>query len=122
MTYTAEPVRGSGGMACNVTATAKSGKYEIETEYITDPSRNTVLMHVAFAPHEPGLHLFVRLDATVNGNGGGGSGNGGADSATGDASTRHPLLISSDTNTATNAADRGHAPTRLQALGGPRTA
>src|SRR6266699_6641865 len=71
MSYTAEPVRGSGGMACNVTATANSGKYEIETEYITDPSRNTVLMHVAFAPHEPGLHLFVRLDATVNGNGGG---------------------------------------------------
>src|SRR5213083_1476294 len=37
MTYTAEPVPDSGGMACNITATAKSGKYEIETEYITDP-------------------------------------------------------------------------------------
>src|SRR2546427_520052 len=65
MTYRAEPVPDSGGMACNVTATAKSGKYEIETEYITDPSRNTVLMHVAFAPHEPGLHLYVRFDATA---------------------------------------------------------
>src|SRR2546430_12943440 len=92
MTYTAEPVRGSGGMACNVTATAKSGNYEIETEYITDPSRNTVLMHVAFAPHEPGLHLFVRLDATVNGNGGGGSGNGGARLADHERSDGHPLI------------------------------
>ncbi len=122
MTYTAEPVRGSGGMACNVTATAKSGKYEIETEYITDPSRNTVLMHVAFAPHEPGLHLFVRFDATVNGNGGGGSGNGGADSATVDASTGHPVLISYDTNTATNAANRDYAQPVYEALDGPLTA
>ena len=37
-------------MACRVTATAKSGKYTIETDYITDPSRNTVLMHVTFTP------------------------------------------------------------------------
>src|SRR2546430_16696075 len=91
MTYTAEPVRGSGGMACNVTATAKGGNYEIETEYITDPSRNTVLMHVAFAHHGPGLHLFVRLDATVNGNGGGGSGNGGADPGTPEPPTGQPV-------------------------------
>ena len=122
MTYTAEPVRDSGGMACNVTATAKSGKYEIETEYITDPSRNTVLMHVAFTPHEPGLHLYVRLDATVNGNGGGGSGNGGADSATVDASTGHPLLVSYDTNTATNAANRDYAQPVYEALDGPLAA
>ena len=119
MTYTAEPVRDSGGMACNVTATAKSGKYEIETEYITDPSRNTVLMHVAFSPHEPGLHLYVRLDATVNGNGGGGSGNGGADSAAVDASTGHPVLVSYDTNTATNAANRDYAQPVYEALDGP---
>jgi glucoamylase len=118
-TYTAEPVRDSGGMACNVTATAKSGKYEIKTKYITDPSRNTVLMHVAFTPHEPGLHLYVRFDATVNGNGGGGSGNGGADSATVDASTGHPVLVSYDTNTATNAANRDYAQPVYEALDGP---
>jgi glucan 1,4-alpha-glucosidase len=122
MTYTAEPVRDSGGMACNVTATAKSGKYGIETEYITDPSRNTVLMHVAFRPHEPGLHLYVRLDATVNGNGGGGSGNGGADSATVDASTGHPVLVSYDTNTTTNAANRDYAQPVYEALDGPLAA
>ena len=49
MTYSAEAVDDTGGMACKVTATAKSGKYKIETEYITDPSRNTVLMRVAFS-------------------------------------------------------------------------
>ncbi|HEX7310357.1 MAG TPA: hypothetical protein VF232_04185, partial [Gaiellaceae bacterium] len=52
MTYTAEAVRDSGGMACNVTATAKSGKYTIETDYITDPSRSTVLMRVHFMPQD----------------------------------------------------------------------
>src|SRR5438309_10914156 len=35
MTYTTEAVKDSGGMACKVTATAKSGKYRIETQYIT---------------------------------------------------------------------------------------
>src|SRR6478735_10246121 len=86
MTYTAESVNDSGGMACRITATAKSGKYTIVTTYITDPSRNTVLMRVAFEPkpkaNGPTLRLYVRFDPTVNGNGGGGSGNGGADAAT----------------------------------------
>jgi hypothetical protein len=101
MTYTAEAVGDSGGMACNVTATAKSGKYTIETDYITDPSRNTVLMRVHFMPQDAADKLYVRFDPTVNGNGGGGSGNGGADSATVDDSTGHPVLVAYDTNTAT---------------------
>ena len=50
MTYDVEAVPDSGGMACKVTATAKSGKYRIETTYLTDPDRNTVLMRVAFKP------------------------------------------------------------------------
>src|SRR5256885_15441847 len=79
-------------------------------------------MHVAFAPHEPGLHLYVRFDATVNGNGGGGSGNGGADSATVDASSGHPVLVSYDTNTATNAADRDYAQPVYEALDRPLAA
>ena len=42
MTYTVEArPSDSGGMACEVTATAKSGKYSIETDYVTDPARNT---------------------------------------------------------------------------------
>src|SRR5258707_4693940 len=48
MTYTAAAVNDSGGMACQVTATAKSGKYSIVTTYVTDPARHTVLMKVAF--------------------------------------------------------------------------
>ena len=98
-------------MACKVTATAKSGKYTIETTYITDPDRNTVVMRVEFKPKpkDSELRLYVRLDSTVNGNGGGGAGNGGADSATVDGSTGHPVLVSSDPVTATNAANRDYA-------------
>ncbi len=78
MTYTAEAVNDTGGMACRITASAKSGKYTIVTTYITDPARNTVLMRLAFEPKPkakgPTLRLYVRFDPTVNGNGGGGSG------------------------------------------------
>ena len=88
MTYTVEAVNDTGGMACEVTATAKSGKYSIVTDYITDPARNSVLMQVELKPQaqaaaegSPTLRLYVRFDPTVNGNGGGGAGNGGADSA-----------------------------------------
>ncbi len=118
MTYAVEAVHGSGGMACKVTASAKSGKYRIETEYITDPSRNSVLMRVEFTPRRANYRLYVRLDATVNGNGGGGPGNGGADSATVDRSTGHPVLVSYDTVTATNAANRDYAQPVYAALDG----
>ncbi|HET7758502.1 MAG TPA: hypothetical protein VFK62_01135, partial [Gaiellaceae bacterium] len=118
-TYTAKALRGSGGMACRVTATAKSGKYRIVTDYLTDPGRNTVLMHVTFLPHDPSYKLYVRFDPTVNGNGGGGPGNGGGDSATVDTSTGHPVLVSYDTVTATNAANRDYAQPVFAALDGP---
>ena len=118
MTYTTAALKDSGGMACRVTATAKSGKYKIQTDYITDPSRNTVLMHVTFTPQDPSYRLYVRYDATVNGNGGGGAGNGGGDDATVDASTGHPVLVSSDTTTATNAANRDYAQPVFAALDG----
>jgi glucan 1,4-alpha-glucosidase len=119
MTYAVKAVHDAGGMACRVTATAKSGKYRIETDYITDPNRNSVLMRVKFRPRGSGYHLYVRFDATVNGNGGGGAGNGGADSATVDRSGRHPLLVSSDPVTATNAANRDYAQPVYAALDGP---
>src|SRR5580765_6884714 len=117
-TYSAEALPDSGGMACRITATAKSGKYRIVTDYLTDPSRNTVLMHVTFVPQDPAYRLYVRFDATVNGNGGGGQGNGGGDSATVDTSTGHPVLVSYDTNTATNAANRDYAQPVFAALDG----
>ncbi len=121
MTYAVQPVPGTGGMACKVTATAKSGKYRIATEYITDPRRNTVLMRVTFTPKQAGYHLYVRFDPTVNGNGGGGGGNGGADSATVDRSTGHPVLVAGDPNTATNAANRDYAQPVYAALDGAFT-
>jgi glucan 1,4-alpha-glucosidase len=120
MTYTVAS-DGAGGMACRVTATAKSGEYRIVTQYVTDPSGNTLLMHVDFEPRSPNDRLYVRFDASVNGNGGGGAGNGGADSATVDQSTGHPVLVSSDPVTATNAANRDYAQPVYAALDGSFT-
>jgi glucoamylase len=121
MTYTVEPLHDAGGMACRVTAAAKSGKYRIVTDYITDPARNSVLMRVELKPHDSPYRLYVRFDPTVNGNGGGGGGNGGADSAAVDASTGHPVLVSSDPVTATNAANRDYAQPVYAALDGAFT-
>jgi glucan 1,4-alpha-glucosidase len=121
MTYTVQPVNDSGGMACTVRATAKSGKYSIVTDYITDPDRNTVLMRIAFKPKppNPNYQLYVRFDPTVNGNGGGGAGNGGFDSAEVDTSSGHPVLVASDPSTATNAVNRDYAQPVYAALDGP---
>jgi len=118
MTYTVEAERDAGGMACKVTATAKSGKYRIETEYVTDPARNTVIMRVEFKPASDDYRLYVRFDPTMNGNGGGGTANGGADQATIDDSTGHPVLVSFDPVTATNAANRDYAQPVYAALDG----
>ena len=123
MTYTVQAVNDTGGMACKVTASDKDGLYSIETTYVTDPSRNAVLMRLAFTPkpkpNKPGLQLFVRFDPTVNGNGGGGAGNGGADTATVDDTSGHPVLVASDPVTATNAANRDYAQPVFAALDGP---
>jgi glucoamylase len=118
MTYTVEPLLNAGGMACRVTAAAKSGKYRIVTDYITDPAHNTVLMRVDFRPHDSPYRLYVRFDPTVNGNGGGGPGNGGADSGAVDDSSGHPVLVASDPVTATNAANRDYAQPVFAALDG----
>ena len=123
MTYTVQAVTDTGGMACRVTASDKDGLYSIETTYVTDPSRNAVLMRLAFTPkpkpNSNGLQLFVRFDPTVNGNGGGGTGNGGADTATVDDTSGHPVLVASDPVTATNAANRDYAQPVFAALDGP---
>ena len=119
MSYTVQALD-RGGMECQVTSTAKSGGYSIVTDYFTDPGRNTLLMrvHVHNATHAR-LQLFVRFDPSVNGNGGGGSGNGGADSATVDLSTGHPVMVAYDTTTATNAVNRNYAQPVFAALSGP---
>jgi len=108
MTYSVRRL-GRSGMACEVTATAKSGRYRIVTQYATDPARDAVVMSVKF-DGDPGLSLHVRLDPSVNGNGGGGGANGGGD----DAAASKQALTAIDTNTVTNAANRDYAvPTAL---------
>jgi glucan 1,4-alpha-glucosidase len=110
-TYTVRALDRSG-MACEVTTTAKTGRYQIVTRYVTDPSRDAVVMLVSFRPVSPGLQLYVRLDGNVNGNGGGGPNNGGAD----DAVSSNTALVQSDDNTATNAVNRDYAVPTSMAL------
>ncbi|HEY0869040.1 MAG TPA: glucodextranase DOMON-like domain-containing protein, partial [Acidothermaceae bacterium] len=114
-TYTASADR--SGMACTIVSTSNSHGYQLRTTYLTDPARDSVIMHTQFLPFTAAARhyqLYVRLDATAGGNGGGGTGNGGADSATTDTSTGQPVPVSFDTVTATNAANRDYAvPTYL---------
>jgi glucoamylase len=111
MTYTVRALD-PGGMACRVTATARSGRYQLVTDYLTDPDRATVLLRTSFRPlvgSGASYRLYVRFDPTVNGNGGGGPDNAGADSGTVDTSTGQPVPVASDVNTATIAANRDYA-------------
>ena len=120
MTYTvaADPT----GMACTVTSTDARHGFRLVTTYITDPASDTVLMNTRLQAL-PGsganlarLHLYARLDAHVNGNGGGGSDNAGANSGVVDASRRSAVVFS--TNTVTNAANRDYAVPTYMALAG----
>ena len=121
MTYTVAPLDG-GGMACRVTTTAKSGKYRIVTDYVTDPRPE----HGADAGARSSRSrrgrtttLYVRFDPTINGNGGGGTGNGGAD--TGDDRHARPATRPRRRTTpvtTTNAANRDYAQPVYTALDG----
>ncbi|HET9081251.1 MAG TPA: glucodextranase DOMON-like domain-containing protein [Trebonia sp.] len=116
MTYTvaADPT----GMACTVTSADAKHGYRLVTTYVTDPARDTVLMSTRLQAL-PGsgagldrLHLYARLDAHVNGNGGGGSDNAGANSGAVDSGV--PVVFS--TNTVTNAVNRDYAVPTYMAL------
>jgi len=111
MTY-AVSAPDSRSLVCRVTSTAKSGRYQITTDYLTDPSRNTVLMHSSFVPLSGTLsnyHLYVRYDPSINGNGGGGSANGGGDTGVIDTTTGHDVPVAFDTRTTSQAANRTYA-------------
>jgi glucoamylase len=100
------------GMVCTVTASAKSKAYRLVTTYVTDPNRASVVLHTDYQPLTSAAHgyqLYVRLDASAGGNGGGGKGNAGADTAVIDGSTGTAVPVSYDTVTATNAANRDYA-------------
>src|SRR5258708_26029590 len=102
----------STGMVCTVTSTAKTSAYRLTTTYLTDPARPSVVVQTSYTPLTPAAasyRVYVRLDATVGGNGGGGSGNGGGDNAGIDTTTGSPGPGSLDPNTQTNAANRGYA-------------
>jgi glucoamylase len=106
------------GMACTVTTSSKAGRYRLITTYITDPARDAVVVRTRLAAGRDAEHagdvrdlrLYVRLDATIGGNGGGGDVNGGADTGT----VQDGVPVVSDENTTTNATNRDYAqPTHL---------
>ncbi len=120
MTYTvaADP----SGMACTVTSTDAKHGFRLITTYITDPASDTVLMHTTLesvpgsSTNLAGLHLYARLDAHVNGNGGGGTQNAGANSGVVDTSAHEQIPVIFSTNTATNAVNRTYAVPTYMAL------
>jgi glucoamylase len=120
MSYTvsADPT----GMACTVTATDAQHGYQLTTTYITDPGADTVLMHTRLSAaagsgtNVAGLHLYARLDAHVNGNGGGGTQNAGANSGVVTTSGGSAIPVVSSTNTVTDAANRSYAVPTYMAL------
>jgi glucoamylase len=118
MTYTvaADPT----GMSCTVTSTDAAHGFRLVTSYLTDPASDSVLMHTVLraVPGSKtslaGLHLYARLDAHANGNGGGGTDNAGANSGVVDTSGGTPVPVVYSTNTVTNAVNRDYAvPTYL---------
>jgi glucoamylase len=110
MTYTVKALD-DRALTCRVTSTAKSGRYRIVTDYVTDPDRPTVVLKSRFEAlrGRGDYRLYVRFDPTLNGNGGGGGGNGGPDSGGIARSGGHTLLVGSDPVTTTNAANRDYA-------------
>ncbi|UBU15974.1 glucodextranase DOMON-like domain-containing protein [Nonomuraea gerenzanensis] len=98
------------GMTCTITSASRAGRYRLTTTYLTDPDRNAVVVRARLQP--PTLRLYARLDASVNGNGGGGTPNGGPDSGVVDPRTGAPVVW--DGNTRTSAPARDYAvPTHL---------
>src|SRR5271170_7088034 len=120
MTYTvtADP----SGMACTVTSTDTKHGFRLVTTYITDPARDTVLMATKLEglpgsnTNLAGLHLYARLDAHVNGNGGGGTQNAGANSGVVTTAGGSAIPVVSSTNTVTDATNRTYAVPTYMAL------
>jgi len=120
MTYavSADPT----GMACTVTATDAQHGYQLTTTYITDTANDTVLMHTRLSAipgsgtNVSGLQLYARLDAHVNGNGGGGTQNAGGNTGVVATSDGSQVPVISSTNTVTSAVNRTYAVPTYMAL------
>jgi len=122
MTYTVQ-APDPRALDCRVVSTAKSGRYRVTTDYLTDPGRNTVLMRIKFEAQQGDdgdYHVYLRYDPTINGNGGGGFGNGGGDSGLIDTSTGHALPVAFDTRTTSEAVNRTYAVPVFSALAATR--
>jgi glucan 1,4-alpha-glucosidase len=103
MTYTvSSPDR--SGMVCQVTSTDAKHGFQIVTDYITDPARDSVVMRSKLVPLPGGqsnfsnLKVYVRYNPHIDNTGGGGSANGGANNASVDPSTT--ALVATDTQPA----------------------
>ncbi len=120
MSYTVQA--GPTGMACTVTSTDAAHGYQLITTYITDPLRDSVLMNTRLqalpgsGTNVSGLHLYARLDAHVNGDGGGGTSNAGGNTGTVDTSAGSPVPVVSNTSTVTEAVNRTYAVPTFMAL------
>jgi glucan 1,4-alpha-glucosidase len=117
-TYTVRPLD-ARAPDCRVTSTAKSGKYRIVTDYVTDPSSNTVVMKSSFEPLVGSLasyRVYVVFDPSINGNGGGGPGNGGGDTGGVNSPVDGAVLVARDTNTISQAVNRTYAVPVFSAL------
>jgi glucan 1,4-alpha-glucosidase len=115
MTYIVQPLD-QPALDCRIIATAKSGKYRITTDYLTDTANNTVVIRSRFEALVGRLssyRLYVVYNPSINGNGGGGIGggvgNGGGDFGTVDASSGHSVLVAFDPETTSQAVNRDYA-------------
>src|SRR2546426_2247167 len=122
MTYTVQ-APDARSLDCRVVTTAKSARYRITTDYLTDPARNTLLMRIKFHGRQDDnvdYTLAPRYAPTINGTGGGGAGNGGGDAGLVDPSTGRAVPVAYDTRTASQAVNRTYAVPVFSALGASR--
>src|ERR1700749_4386378 len=100
MTYSvSSPDR--SGMVCQITSTDKAHGFRLVSNYITDPTRASVLVRTTLEPiggdakAVSKFKVYVRYDATIDNSGGGGTTNGGANDAAVDPTST--ALVSPDT-------------------------
>ena len=104
MTYSVSSPDPSG-MVCRVTSTDRAHRFRLVSDYVTDPARDSVVIHTTLVPmggdarSVQNLNVYVRYDATIDNTGGGGAANGGPNDATIDPATT--ALVSSDTTAPT---------------------
>jgi glucoamylase len=105
MTY-AVTSPGRSGMVCRVTSRDPRHGFALQTDYVTDPARDSVVMHTTLEPINGAswarlhrLKVYVRYDAQIDNTGGGGKSNALPNDASVDSATG--ALVASDTTTPT---------------------